>query len=89
MALCLNVNDLIEPFRPMVDIIAIKVSGNNVELTKPQRYKLAHILHNACMINNQKLNILNAIDMELKLNTLNLETSSKGMAILCSNLKFL
>ena len=48
------VDDLIEPFRPMVDIIAIKVAGSNVELTKPQRYKLAHILHNACIINNQK-----------------------------------
>ena len=59
------IDDLIEPFRHMVDIIAIKVAGNNVELTKPQRYKLAHILHNACVMNNQKLNMLNAIDIML------------------------
>ena len=36
-------DDLIEPFRPMVDIIAHTVVRSNINLTKPQRKELAHV----------------------------------------------
>lgn len=55
-------DDLIEPFRPMVDLIACSVVRPNAILTKPQRRELAHVLYNACRIGNTKLSCLAAID---------------------------
>lgn len=37
--------------------------GSNLRLSKTERYEIAHVLHNACMINDIKVNILTAIDM--------------------------
>ena len=56
-------DDLIEPWRPMVDIIAIRIVGSNQILSKKQRYELAHVLHNACLINGKKMAVLTAIDI--------------------------
>ena len=56
-------DDLIEPWRPMVDLVAHKNVGSNVILNKSERYELAHVLHNACMIGEKKLTILSAIDI--------------------------
>ena len=56
-------DDIIEPYRAMVDIIASRVANTNIELSKNQRYDLAHVLHNACIIDNKKTNILISIDL--------------------------
>lgn len=56
-------DDIIEPYRAMVDIIANRVANTNIELTKNQRYDLARVLHNACVIDNKKTNILISIDL--------------------------
>lgn len=57
------VDDLIEPWRPFVDLIAISTLGTSIKLNKHDRYQLAHVLHNACIINEQKMTILSAIDI--------------------------
>lgn len=51
-------DDLIEPWRPMVDLVAYYNVDSNVILTKKQRYELAHVVHNACRINDEKINVL-------------------------------
>lgn len=56
-------DDLIEPFRAIVDVTAHEHMGNNVKLTKTERYGLAHVLHNACMIDETKVNVLSGIDL--------------------------
>ena len=56
-------DDMIEPYRAMIDIIASRVANSNIELNKSQRYDLAHVLHNACIIENKKTNILISIDL--------------------------
>ncbi len=54
-------DDLIEPFRPMVDLVAIEHLGTNERLNKAERRALACVLHNACMVGGTKMNILSAI----------------------------
>ncbi len=56
-------DDLIEPFRAMVDLAAHDHMGSNVMLTRSERKALANVLHNACMVDNAKVSILSAIDM--------------------------
>ena len=56
-------DDLIEPWRPMVDLVAHENVGTNIMLNKAERYKLAHVLHDACMIDGHKMTILSAIDI--------------------------
>lgn len=55
-------DDLIEPYRAMVDLVAHNNVGSNVQLSKGERRELAHVLHNACMLDGTKVNILSAID---------------------------
>lgn len=55
-------DDLIEPWRPMVDLIAFYNVDSNVILTKKQRNVLAHVIHNACRMNGDKINILTGIE---------------------------
>ena len=55
-------DDLIEPFRAMVDMVAINNAGNNIILNKNERRNLANVLHNACKIDETKVSILVAID---------------------------
>lgn len=56
-------DDLIEPWRPMVDIIATSVVTSSKWLSKTQRYKLANVLHNSCMIDKKKTTILAGIEI--------------------------
>ena len=55
-------DDLIEPFRAMVDQVAFFNIGSNEQLNKAERRELAHVLHNACMLDGVKMNMLSAID---------------------------
>ena len=40
-------DDLIEPYRPMVDLVVHENIGSNLKLTKTERQNIAHVLHNA------------------------------------------
>ncbi len=56
-------DDLIEPFRAFVDLVAHDNIGSNVILTKNERKALAHTLHNACIMDGVKINIMSAIEL--------------------------
>lgn len=56
-------DDLIEPYRPIVDLVAHENIGANVRLSKNERREIAHVLHNACMVDGVKVNVLTAIDL--------------------------
>ena len=56
-------DDLIEPFRAIVDLVAHDNIGPNEKLTKTERYNLAHVLHNACIVDGIKVNLLSAIEL--------------------------
>lgn len=57
------VDDLIEPFRALVDLVAHENTGTNEWLTKAERSSLAHVLHNACLVNGTKVSVLYAIEL--------------------------
>ena len=50
-------DDLIEPYRAIVDIVAHNNIGSNIQLSKNERREIAHVLHNACMIDGAKVNV--------------------------------
>lgn len=54
-------DDLIEPFRAGVDLVAHNTIGINVILNRNERRELAHVLHNACMMNGMKVNVMTAV----------------------------
>lgn len=56
-------DDLIEPYRAMVDLVAHDNIGSNIQLSKTERRELTHVLHNACFIDGIKVNIMCAIDI--------------------------
>ena len=47
-------DDLIEPFRPIVDFIAISIEEESLLLSKSARRQLANVLHCRCEINDHK-----------------------------------
>lgn len=57
------VDDLIEPYRAIVDLVACENIGLNVQLSKNERRELSHVLHNACMIDGTKVNVMSSIDI--------------------------
>lgn len=56
-------DDLIEPYRAMVDLVAHNNMASNVRLTKLERKELAHVLHNACIVDGVKVSLMSAIDI--------------------------
>lgn len=56
-------DDLIEPYRAMVDLVVHSNLSSNIQLTKSERKELAHILYNACLIDGVKVNVMSAIDV--------------------------
>jgi len=75
-------DDLIEPFRPVVDIVVHDNIGANVQLTKQERRELAHVLHNACIIDGTKVNVLSAIDIMVEsLKRIILENSDEELKL--------
>lgn len=54
-------DDLIEPYRPMVDLVAHQNIGPSEILNRAERRALASVLHNACTVNGAKMSILSAI----------------------------
>ena len=57
------IDDLIEPFRPIVDLIALEIPGDNIKLDKQQRTDLSKVLFSKCIVNKNKSSVLNAIEL--------------------------
>ena len=60
-------DDLIEPYRAIVDIVAHNNIGSNIQLSKNERREIAHVLHNACMIDGAKVNVMSANFLSFRL----------------------
>lgn len=56
-------DDLIEPFRPCLDLIAYSIKEDNIRLTREERKKLISVLLHAVSIGEEKVSILQAIDI--------------------------
>ena len=54
---------MIEPYRAIVDLVAHNNIASNIQLTKSERRELAHVLHNACIGDGVKVNVMSAIDI--------------------------
>ncbi len=75
-------DDLIEPYRTMVDIVAHDNIGSNIQLSKNERREIAHVLHNACMVDGVKVNVMSAIDMMVEsLKRIILDNSSEKLIL--------
>ena len=59
-------DDLIEPFRAIVDLIANDIIGSNTILSKTERREITSVLHNACIIDNTKVNVMSAINIMIE-----------------------
>lgn len=59
-------DDLIEPLRAMVDIVAHDIVSSQINLSREQRRQLTLVLHNACMINGEKNTISNGINIMIQ-----------------------
>lgn len=56
-------DDLIEPYRAIVDLAAHECIGSNLVLSKTERKALAHVLYHACIIDGIKMNVMASIDV--------------------------
>lgn len=54
-------DDLIEPWRPFVDVIAVKDPGSSLILGRKRRKELAAVLYHACSIDGVKMLVSNGI----------------------------
>lgn len=59
-------DDLIEPFRPIVDLAALNNIGSNILLSKKERKQISMVLHNACIVNKTKVSVMQAIDLMIE-----------------------
>ena len=55
-------DDLIEPFRPMVDLAAIHSKGDSLSLDKEERRTMANVLHSYCEFDGKKEKVVECID---------------------------
>lgn len=75
-------DDLIEPYRAFVDLAAHENIGPNVRLSKAERREIAHVLHNACVIEGTKVNLMSAIDLTIEsLKRILLEDSKEDLKL--------
>lgn len=75
-------DDLIEPYRAIVDLVAHENIGSNIQLNKSERRELSHVLFNACMVDGVKVNVMSAIDMTVEsLKRIILENSSEKIKL--------
>ena len=75
-------DDLIEPFRAIVDLTASECMGKNQMLNRKERQMLAHVLYNACLVEGIKVNIITAIDlMNESLKRIILESSDEQLLL--------
>lgn len=75
-------DDLIEPYRAIVDLVAHNNIGTNVQLSKVERRELAHVLYNACIVAGVKVNVMSAIDLMVEsLRRIILEDSKENLQL--------
>ena len=55
-------DDMIEPWRAMVYLIALRDHGTATVLSRSKRKEIAMVLHHACMVNDTKVSVLSGID---------------------------
>ena len=55
-------DDLIEPYRPFVDIMASKLLSSSSRLDKEQRHALVGVLHHRCLIDGVSTSVMRAIE---------------------------
>lgn len=60
------VDDLIEPYRSIVDLIVNDNMGSNVKLSKIERRNLSQVLYCACIVDDVKVNVMSAIDIMIE-----------------------
>lgn len=56
-------DDLIEPWRPMVDQLSYGIIGSDFNLSMKQRRELTGILHRSCKINDKVMKISTGIEL--------------------------
>lgn len=75
-------DDLIEPYRAIVDLVAHNNISSNIQLSKSERRELAHVLYNACSVEGIKMNLLSAIDIMVEsLKRIILESSTENLKL--------
>lgn len=75
-------DDLIEPYRAIVDLVAYENVGSNVQLSRTERRELSHVLHNACVVEGIKVNVMAAIEMMVEsLKRIILEDSNEKLKL--------
>lgn len=75
-------DDLIEPYRPIVDVVAHNNIGSNLKLTSKERKDIAHVLHNACKMNCTKMSVMASIDVMVEsLKRIVLEQSKEDLQL--------
>lgn len=66
----------------MVDLVVHENIGSNLKLTETERQNIAHVLHNACMIDGKKVNLLSSIDITIEsLKRIILEESNEELKL--------
>ena len=56
-------DDLIEPWRPMVDITAAAEPANDIRLSKEERYAMAMSQHHTCRMDGKEVTVLSGISL--------------------------
>ena len=75
-------DDLIEPYRAIVDLSAHEIISSNIRLSKSERFKLASVLHCACVVEGTKVNVMSSIDIMVEsLKRIILEHSSEELKL--------
>ena len=75
-------DDVIEPYRAMVDLVAHNNIGTNANLSFAERRAMTQTLYNACIVDGVKINVLSAIDIMCEsLKSIILDNSSEKIKL--------
>ena len=75
-------DDLIEPYRAIVDLVVHENVSSSIRLSKTERRELAHVLHNACKVDEMKVNVMASIDIMVEsLKRIILDNSSEKLKL--------
>lgn len=55
-------DDIIEPWRPFVDLVALKDPGTSMVLVREKRRELAMVLYHPCLINGHTISVQSGIE---------------------------
>ena len=75
-------DDLIEPYRAIVDLVVHDNVGSSIRVSKTEIRELAHVLHNACKVDDMKVNVMASIDIMVEsLKRIILDNSSEKLKL--------